>query len=944
MQDGLSQMKISSLHQDKNGYIWIGTRNGLNRFNGETFEVYTTDEGLLHNRIHQLGELSDGRLAILTYNGLNLFDGARFEAIEHPFLSVVYQLIVDNENQVWINDPRENRLIKIDLSETTRATRITEIFNGKTGKASHLQYNPENDKKYFIANSKLFKIVGDDLEFLRKYDFNIFGSRVGSLDPVPFTIHRSTNDFIGKIFDENNDQDIFITDRVLNTKNLLPNRVWFSNSDLLSLPFGKEQRTRVEKEFLYVNDVIEDNLGQLWLGAENGLVQMYNPAFKHYSYSELPYVWSIIEDTQKNLWFSSFGYGLFKMGKDQVIQSAFATSKIGPHFFAGSTLNNKGQLYFTHLSGLFKIEDNSQFSRVLPQTTFYVFYDPVQDHILAGTYNGIIIIDNSGNQNFIGEEHGVHDNDYIQAIGIDKNDDYWLGSYGGVSKVDGISNKVKTYSFSNSIEKSSGFYCFLNDSHGEFWMGSDDGLVYYDSVADSLVLIKSNVLNKMVKSLIELDENRILIGAKDGLYVFNKTEYLTSGEQSFRLINLTNGYLGIEPGFTGFYKDSQGHIWITSSTSVDRLDPDLLDLEGQQLKAQITLINNENIPFNHKEINYKNPYNQANISINVDAIGLTRPTKVKYQYRLENEDWSEWLENSEISFPELSDGMYTLEVRAGPIDQYDASLSDFLDFSIHLPFYRATWFPFVSISLATVLLLSTFFYFYRQRRIAQRYKSQLEEVGYLRNQLLLSEMNPHFVFNVLAAIQNKIITGQKEMASQYVVKLSKLIRNFLESSYKSNYSNTLTPEFEIPLSKELELLTSYVEFEQIKSDRHFTFEFIDDTKQALDSVFIPPMLLQPFIENAIKHGLLPKKEGGHLMVKFEYLQDELICTITDSGIGRKKAREMQKSQYKTRESLGQKIIEERIAILNDLGYSIAMEVKDLDPSGTKVTVTIKDED
>jgi len=244
-------------------------------------------------------------------------------------------------------------------------------------------------------------------------------------------------------------------------------------------------------------------------------------------------------------------------------------------------------------------------------------------------------------------------------------------------------------------------------------------------------------------------------------------------------------------------------------------------------------------------------------------------------------------------------------------------------------------FYFILFFLWTVFYF-TYHYFDRYNK-SLKYEAKMTEIE-LNN--LKSQLNPHFIFNVLASIQNKVLTGRKEVASAYIVKLSRLIRNFLNASYRSNEGHG--QEYDISLETEIELLNAYLEFEQDKSDRHFDFHIEVDSTLTDSNATLPPMLIQPFVENAIKHGLLPAPPGGILGIRFARTDQALTCSVSDDGIGRAEAARRAKQAFRTHRSLGTKMIEERIELLNQLGHHISVETSDRHPNGTLVRITIGD--
>ncbi|MFY7672667.1 tetratricopeptide repeat-containing sensor histidine kinase [Tenacibaculum sp. MEBiC06402] len=198
-----------------------------------------------------------------------------------------------------------------------------------------------------------------------------------------------------------------------------------------------------------------------------------------------------------------------------------------------------------------------------------------------------------------------------------------------------------------------------------------------------------------------------------------------------------------------------------------------------------------------------------------------------------------------------------------------------------------------------------------------------------------SQMNPHFIFNALNSVNSFIAVNDERNANRYLSEFSVLMRSVLENS----------DEDFIPFTKEIELLELYVKLEHNRFQDKFDYEITVDESIDLDEYKIPPMLLQPYIENAIWHGLRYKKDKGNLSISITKETDEMIkITIQDNGIGRKKSMEMKTKNQLKQKSKGMSTIKNRIAILNDMYQDkVAVQISDIfeDESGTKVEVTLK---
>ncbi len=241
---------------------------------------------------------------------------------------------------------------------------------------------------------------------------------------------------------------------------------------------------------------------------------------------------------------------------------------------------------------------------------------------------------------------------------------------------------------------------------------------------------------------------------------------------------------------------------------------------------------------------------------------------------------------------------------------------------------RQKWLIYSLIFGLLLMGLATFF-FYRSNQ-QQKLANNLLALKSLR-----SQMNPHFIFNALNSVNNYIAKSDERSANRYLSEFSTLMRSVLENS----------EEDFIPLSKELELLELYVKLEHSRFPDKFDYKISIDKELDVSTFQIPPMLLQPYIENSIWHGLRYKKEKGVLTIQFQQKSKETIeITITDDGIGRKKSAALKTSNQKKQKSKAMGNIKKRVAILNDMYKDkVDVHISDLqeDGTGTKVVFTLK---
>ena len=240
-------------------------------------------------------------------------------------------------------------------------------------------------------------------------------------------------------------------------------------------------------------------------------------------------------------------------------------------------------------------------------------------------------------------------------------------------------------------------------------------------------------------------------------------------------------------------------------------------------------------------------------------------------------------------------------------------------------------FMFIGAGIGVVVIsMSLLYWFQRKQWKAEQRSANLEQ------KLLRSQMNPHFIFNSLASIQNFVVNQKANEASIYLSRFSQLVRNILDNS---------TEEY-VPLQKETETIRHYLELQQVRYAGQFTYTLTVDDRIDQESVIIPPMLAQPFIENSIEHGIRYKETAGHIDVRFRLENNLLRFELEDDGVGREKAREIALKQNRGHRSLSTSITNDRLEKLNKkLKSKISIRITDLknqqgEPCGTRVTFAI----
>lgn len=455
------------------------------------------------------------------------------------------------------------------------------------------------------------------------------------------------------------------------------------------------------------------------------------------------------------------------------------------------------------------------------------------------------------------------------------------------------------------------------------------GKIYATGNGNEILVISGNTVEKLIQvrlnnqsqvfTKLRVYENTLIGSSSNGLLQFdfegNILRYLHSVFQfpSKRVIDFA-----LDGDF----------LWVSHLGGVQKLD-----LKYAQFNRVVPKIRFDRIFVNDEEVAIVQPGNfqstQRKVEFVVSSPTLRNQNIVRYFYKLEGYD-SEWhIQTHEfnlISYNALAPGNYKLLVKAEVEGVFSEPIA--YSFRILAPWYARWWFI-ASMSLLFILLV--FLVYKRQLRIQQRKAKYINELNASKLVAIQSQMNPHFIFNSLNSIQDLVLKGDIDNSYTFITKFSNLVRRTL------NYSAKDFIEFE----QEIKLIELYLSLEKLrfKSTLEYTVEV-----NSVEDIFIPPMLIQPFIENALLHGLLHKEGLKKLKIRF-WLEECLICEIEDNGVGRVRAREIKLRQNSEYESFSGAAIKRRFELLSqhfkgELGFRYEDLYEEGMATGTRVILSI----
>jgi len=913
--EGFSDSKINALWQDRRGNLWIGTSGeGLARFDSHNFYWYRQEDGLLNGFINAIGEDTLGNLWVGTDAGVFLYDGKKFRHYAPLSQEKVNAITRDSSGNMWIGTATHG-VYKCNIKSSVPLK--STLKNGIDSKINFL---------FFDHNAALWIGTSQGLIRYHREEFTLYTSGQGLPTGQVNNVNADASGNLwfateNGLFSFTNEKFVFSEFNNLkgeNFNNLVfdnKNNIWLGSDDGILKFDGRHLRryddpSKGQKKIAILCSY-KDGAGNLWFGTSEGLSKLDSERFTHYQDNDRmgKRVYSIVQAINGNIICgTSLGGTTVFDGEQYTLlnQREGLTSSIVQCFYytADSSLwigTLDDGVYKFAKSGMqhYSADD------ALPVSNITGFTED-RDHNLwiASADSGVSVVRTTNDSIHVIRRYSTRQgmaSNKINAIATDGTF-IWIGTDEGTLKIP--TDKPETVTPLN-VDRGNTVHAILADSTGRVYVATSQGVYLYEGNRSRHLTRNDGLSSNIIYSLTIDRQRNLWAGTERGVDRITLTDL--ASVVTIRHFGMQEGFRGGEVYRNSSCVDRKGNVWFGTINGLVKYDPgeDIVSdalpsvyLTGIKLffdPIEDTPYGDSLAPWYPLPAHLNLPHNQNNLTFSFTGVYHRKPHAVKYKWILEgfNQGWSPALTEPQATFSNLPPGTYTFKVIASNENNVWTTTPASYTFSIALPFWQRWWFV-VAVVLVVVGTISMIFYTRLQRfktknKIIQERLEMEKSILQLEQEAARLQMNPHFIFNCLNSIQGFIAANDPFQAKKYLAKFAKLMRLILENARE---------EF-IPLENEITILESYLELEKLSIQPAFEFSITLDSSIDYSRIQIPPMMIQPFVENAIVHGLRKKETSGMIAIHFTIQGALLTCTITDNGIGRERAAEL------NRRSIGQ---------------------------------------
>jgi ligand-binding sensor domain-containing protein/two-component sensor histidine kinase len=956
--EGLAQSQVRAIAQDREGYLWFGTLGGASRFDGRSFTNYALQEGLPDAQVNAVLCAKDGTVWLGAGGSLVAFQGKRSRTVALPSAAREARILAlaelpngdllvgtDGAGLLLCTGDRVAPLAGFpsDTASTVRALLMHEdgevIIGTRTG-----AYRWKDkvcsviDLGAGIKNISALARDNDGTIWLGTFRDGLYGLRKDTL----------------LSYDE--DEGLLQS----NVRALLMDaggKLWIGSKFGVNVLENGTLRSYTIRQGMPNDNVwclFGDRDGGVWIGTDGaGVLRYAGDRFVTWTVADGPcsdLVMAMVADARGDLWLGTYGNGVCR--KDGMAMISTLDGLPNNTIWCALAAPDSS-MWFGTTNGLAHIRNGIVLpldsTRSLSRTRVLAMHRDADGTLWCGTRDGLAILPENGPVQHKDRDERTFLRS-VRAI-VENNGAHLLATDLGVVRLQ--KGKSEQWSTAQGLCDNN-VQCLLVDAAQRTWIGTTNGLACHNGERLVNMRLGSDFGSNYIDLLLDDGQGMIWAGTNNGLFRFDPDSLLldVANKEHF---TTADGIRGMECNLNAGYRDAQGRLFFGTTAGMVMYDPAKGHASGpaQNLTVRITDLRSFMLPTDWKgqcdsldtrtglPTGLDLTYRKNHLTFDYTAIALADADRVRFQYRLLGFD-PDWLPPTDArfaSYSNLPQGEYTFQVR-GSRNGHRWGPETSFGFHIAPPFWMRWWFFLIG-ALALGALAFAVMRFRSVRRARHEKTRQLmlrSRMLQLEQQALNANMNRHFIFNALNSIQYYINRQDRTAANRYLTSFAKLIRKNLDASR----TDTTT------LAEELERLDLYLVLEHMRFKDKFAYQVVIDPAVDTHRIELPAMMLQPYVENSIWHGILPTERPGLVSITVEpSVPGHVRITIMDDGIGVEASRERKNGHGSDHISRGIEITKGRADVLRRLDLAdIRITGPDQlhdgqgQPSGTSVTIEL----
>ncbi len=901
--NGLAQSQVTGMCQDNYGYLWFSTISGVSRFDGIEYKNYSTNNGLLNNKVQSIFCDSKGGVWFGCMGGYSVFKNNTFTSKTFKNESDLVSFTEYPQKTMWLLF-ENSTLVKIENNKITTFTlkdsNVRDTRNVIVGEKNELLISTDNGVYSFNTVEGKFS----QLKAFVDLNCSFIAGKGKSLAVATF----GQGLFIfkdRKLFRKLSIETGLIDDAIRQLFYDSDNNLWVSTISGVSLVDEKLRTKNFNSQNGLTDNNIrftgQDNEGNIWFGTDGkGIIKFTGKSVLNYTQSDglsSDQIMSILQAKNGTYWFATHNDGVTMMKDGRFKTFNDEKDGLANNIVWSLAQTPDGNIWMGTSAGLSvyngsKIESYYEKDGLLSDKVTSLYADK-NGKLWIGTKNGLNCFWNDQFISFDEKTEIFGFNSNIRCIVPDKAGNLWLAGQKGLYRFDG--KNATLFKFNKNVDDNT-IYSLKFDSKNNLWVGSREGLFLFKNENFIPLEVKNDAMSGDVNFIMD-DNEKLWFGTNTGIFELDLNAYYSGDTIIAKSFGRNEGLKARETNMNAVYKDRYNNLWFGTEGGLVKIGKKRFSIDSKSLPfvhiSDVKILfenpNWEKItknPINDFGFpsNVKVKYNQNHFTFYFTGISHTQPQKLRYKFMLEGFDqtWLPITETRYITYSNLAPGSYTFKVMAQNANGLWSKTPASFSFFIVAPFWKTWWFYSLCALVGVIILV--LIWRFRLAQIKRKnetmqlyYKSKLMS---LEQQSLNASMNRHFIFNSLNSIQYYINKQDKLEANRYLTNFAKLIRKNLDSSISGDL---------IPLVEEIDRINLYLSLETMRFPDRFDYEIKISPNLDPNTILIPPMLFQPYIENSIWHGILPKEDyRGKITVDIHSLNDDnqlVEIEIVDDGIG-----------------------------------------------------------